>query len=591
MPQTIWIPGIGNTTVPDNATGLPAGSKPVPAPAMSATNTPGMPSATVPAPKLEQGNPYNEILYSKNLYEGQGATDGTKSWAANNADQYYKMLSPDEAAKVHNMNASELQAYIPKLQQPQQATQTQPQPMAPQPPQVNVPAPASPYTMTPDQIRAEAQARIAKQRTALEQSVSATKKGLKNTYDYTNQLTNDRRTLENGVFNRNNNPFSGQTDYLAANLARDRSIQDTASNNQYNAAVSAADKQLADFDTQAPDQTNALVDELTRIERQYGLDVGQLTGNFNGQRTLSAQGQDAQYTGMYGGQMSLPAQMQFAQQFGYMPQGNSFAAMGGQSGQPLQTLSAQQQAFAQQMAQKDANWNAYKDAVDMTGNLGSGPKQDWGQLLNQSGPASASQQRWQDQFDYGKQMDAAKMQQSAQQFAAQLGLDYSKMNQSQQQFLADQAYKYAVLGAQNDPNNLDNRYKQAQLDQLTHKNDASADHGIDQYDLAMVDGLATKAGLDPKKASDSEIMSFVAGLKSQYGWTKDEADAVANHLTSQRDSSSGNSGINQQQAMDYIRRGALGAAGGIPIFGPLITAANAGIGAYPDIKNWLEKLK
>lgn len=253
-------------------------------PAQTASPAPAVPQANVPAPELKQGNPYNEILYSKTQWEAPGSGQGTKTWAEQNASKYYDMLSPEEAAKVHNMNAAELSAYIPR---PQQATTAQQQPMAQ--PQASVPMPTNPYTMTPDQIRAEAQARIDRQRAALAQSVNATKTVLKNTFDYNNQITNDRRTLENSAFNRNNSPFSGHTNYLASDLARTRQIADTASQKDYAAAVAAADQKLADFDANSPEQIDALVNELTRIERDYGLQVGSLTGNFNGQRTLAGQ--------------------------------------------------------------------------------------------------------------------------------------------------------------------------------------------------------------------------------------------------------------------------------------------------------------
>jgi hypothetical protein len=53
-------------------------------------------------------------------------------------------------------------------------------------------------------------------------------------------------------------------------------------------------------------------------------------------------------------------------------------------------------------AVKSGNWSAYKDAVGMTGNLGTGPKSDWGQLPGQQGDPSfpARQQSEQNTAQY-----------------------------------------------------------------------------------------------------------------------------------------------------------------------------------------------
>ncbi len=56
-------------------------------------------------------DPYNELQYLKNLYEGKDASAGTKSWASQQAKQYYNMLDPNEAKAIQGMNATALQSY------------------------------------------------------------------------------------------------------------------------------------------------------------------------------------------------------------------------------------------------------------------------------------------------------------------------------------------------------------------------------------------------------------------------------------------------------------------------------------------------
>lgn len=68
-----------------------------------------------------------------------------------------------------------------------------------------------------------------------------------------------------------------------------------------------------------------------------------------------------------------------------------------------------QQDFSNEMAlgeasraRKNDNWNAYLDSVGLTGNLGTGPKDEWGLLGGTDGPLSLTGQ----QFQYGKDKDA-----------------------------------------------------------------------------------------------------------------------------------------------------------------------------------------
>lgn len=234
----------------------------------------------------------------------------------------------------------------------------------------SVPAPAAPQSME-DKIRAEVKARSDKQRAGIASAVDYTKTGLKNSYDYTRGLQKDERVLEDQSFQRNNNPFSGATDYRGAMMDRNRSIADTARDKDYNAEVGAADRRLADFDALAPEQQDAMFNELQRIERQYGLEVANQTGYFNGQRNMAGQQMDFNQADS-NRKFGLDAQGQafnqgMAQkQFGLQEQGQSFNQ--DMAGKQL-GLQSQGQSFNQGMDSKKFDWGQQMDVAGMTGNF------------------------------------------------------------------------------------------------------------------------------------------------------------------------------------------------------------------------------
>jgi hypothetical protein len=195
------------------------------------------------------------------------------------------------------------------------------------------------------------------------------KNGLLSTYGKLRTNINEDRTLQDYNFQQTHNPFSGKTSYDKGitNMQRERSDREMS---QDLASRSAnIDEMLAGYENATVEEKQRIVDQLTRADRDFGVQQGQLTGNYNNQRTLAGSAQDASFLGTYQGQ---------------------------------QTMQAQNQAFNQAMQSKDANWNAYKDAIGFTGNLGSGPKSDWGQLPGQQGPASypAQQQDIQNTAQY-----------------------------------------------------------------------------------------------------------------------------------------------------------------------------------------------
>lgn len=172
--------------------------------------------------------------------------------------------------------------------------------------------------------------------------------------------------------------------------------------------------------------------------------------------------------------------------------------------------------------------------VDTTGNGDYSFGQGSRTLAGQDFDNSVKQQGIDNQFK------TQQMEQSAKQFAASQGLQWANLNQRQQEFVAEQAMKQQQLAAQNDPKSLDNQYKQAQINSLTAKTPTPT--GIDEYDLSMIDTLAANKGVDLSKPGT--IKPFIAELKSQYGWTTEEAKQVESYLTSKSDSDQGSSSGN-----------------------------------------------
>jgi hypothetical protein len=186
--------------------------------------------------------------------------------------------------------------------------------------------------LSPAQIQAEAQAKIAQQIAERTRIANQTKAGYNTSFDRLNQLTQDNRALENVANQRNLNPFSGKSDYAQGMIAREREITDRQNQQDLQTKLGSVDSQLGDFLNQTPEMQQQIINDLTRQEREYGLQVGSLTGNLNG----------------------------------------------------TQTLASKDQEFNQARQTKVDNWNAYMDSIGLTGNLGSGAKADWS-LLGSTG--------------------------------------------------------------------------------------------------------------------------------------------------------------------------------------------------------------
>ncbi len=251
-------------------------------------------------------------------------------------------------------------------------------------------------------LQRESQANIDKQRAGLQQGVDKFISSLKAGYDYSKQGTQDNRTLEDFEKSQKVNPFSGRTGYEQGLIGRQRTIEDGATERQFNNELTSVQQQLLDFDRLAPEQQQALFQQLKRMERDYGLNLSQISGvlpDGMGQ-TLAAKTADQNYQlGLSGLSGQLPS-----------------SAGGGQ------TMQAKQFEYGKQVDQRDYD-------------------------------AQQAQQQWsnafaQGQFDYQKASDAwertfkdKSFNQSVKEAAASRGLQWANLNQNQQEFIANQAFR------------------------------------------------------------------------------------------------------------------------------------------------------
>jgi hypothetical protein len=232
----------------------------------------------------------NEIARSKDVWNS--TSDATQRQGANewaNALRQAAGISMDDASYGNAQNGSSSGVYMPQ-QSPAGSTPTGQPAAAPPPNTSSTPAPYG--QMSPDAIRAEAQARIAKQVTERSRIASQTKAGYQTSFDRMKQTTGEDRTLQDVAFQNNANPFSGKTtfDKGMTNLQRERTDRENQQDLQ--TRLGNVDIQLSDFLNQTPEMQQQIINDLTRQERAYGVDVANQTGYFNGQRNMAGQQMD-----------------------------------------------------------------------------------------------------------------------------------------------------------------------------------------------------------------------------------------------------------------------------------------------------------
>jgi hypothetical protein len=267
-------------------------------------------------------------------------------------------------------------------------------------------APTSSMATQQSSLQQQAAAQVAAQRAAIASAVNQQLSSLRGNMDYTQQLQNDSNVLEDVAFQRNNNPFSGRTGYAQRQTLRDRGIENTALMRDYNTQASAAQQQLADFDANSAALTQQILNELTQQQMQNDMNLAQLTGNYNGQRTLAGSAQDA---------------------------------------------NLQNQQFNQNLTNRQANLEAALQVGNQQGRVLQ-PKDDWSNLYNQADAPLNTQGQ---QLAYQQARDAIADKQYQQKFdedVRRYGLDYGlQQAQLQNQIsnsAADNARQNAALGLQ-----------------------------------------------------------------------------------------------------------------------------------------------
>lgn len=299
------------------------------------------------------------------------------------------------------------------------------------------PAPSSstPYTMSQADLEAEAKARIDRLTADKERVAKQTKDSLTTNFNRLRDAVNQDRSLQDVTDQRSLSPFSGRSDYAQGIKALTRDKQDREYTSNYQTQLGNVDAQLNDWLNLAPEQQLQIQNELTRLERDYGLQVGSLMGTFGGQRTLAGSAQDANYTGYYGGQRTMQAQQQdFANQMAMAE------LMGTYNGQ-------------QTMAAKNQDWQNRFAYGQATGTFNNGQTT----LAKQQMDSQNSQ--WEQKFN-----------EDVRQFGLQYALQKWSAQQSASNAAADNARQNSALGLQQqqldwarNPNNPDNLYKMSQI--------------------------------------------------------------------------------------------------------------------------------
>lgn len=245
-------------------------------PSMQATTAAASPS-NVPAPKQPNASA-SGYGYVKN--------PTVDSWDTDKQLEYYAQ-HPEEAAqeiqRAQGVNSDAAKQWVGLLQS---AVGT---------PRSNVPAPSQGFAaMTPEQIKAEAEARVNALISSRSLTANQQKQGLQTSFANQQKVTNDTRTLENVQNARNLSPFSGRSDYAQGMIGRERAITDRQGQEALTSQLGNIDAQTADYINSQNAQLPGMIDELTARERGFNIQEGQLTGDYNGQRTVA--GQQLDYT-------------------------------------------------------------------------------------------------------------------------------------------------------------------------------------------------------------------------------------------------------------------------------------------------------
>lgn len=338
---------------------------------------------------------------------------------------------------------------------------------------------------------------LAIERAALKNAIDERMNAIRNASGYSNQLLNDKRVLEDQQLSRTLNPYSGRTGYTKAMIGRGRDIDDSARAADITNQLNSVQQEMYNFDKLAPERQREIYNKLLQMERDFGLNVGQLTGNYAGGRTLAGQ------------QFDHGVDMDYADRTGTL------------NGQ--RTLAGQQ--FDRGVYESDRNYD-YQVGRDKVSDS------QWTQQFNED------KRRYGEQFAYQQARDKIADAQDKREFderVRQAGLDnavqwYNAKTSRQNSSLNQQQFNWSK-----DPNNPDNIYRSAQIDALKKEMDGTS--GAMKSEL---EGLYT--GLSSNQISPTQATSEVESRLRMGLITNDDATKMKSFIQKYMEGNGGVSG-------------------------------------------------
>ncbi|WP_214629985.1 hypothetical protein [Paenibacillus agaridevorans] len=425
-------------------------------------------TGSVPQSTPAAGSQASHQAWINNAASGQGGMD---AYTARQNERYGQAIQSNDTDLINKLIADSQRVGYGLSYDAVKNTPAQTQTMG------SIPQDYVTSVQSSSQLNQYAQDQTAMERAALLNAINTQIANVKNNAEYSNQLVQDNRVLEDFFANQRVNPFSGGADYRQAMTARGRSIDDSSRAATLENTLGSLQQEITNFDKLTPERQRAIYNELLQLERNFGLNVGQLTGTYGGQRTLAGAQQD------WGQQMDL------ANLTGNINSlGNGSSVYGGNNSLGLQTLAGlagTRTLAGQQMdlANKGFNMDQYWNLVDRTQNLGSGPKSNMQTLIDSAGTGqntfAANQQAWENeftknqtawenafkegQFDFQKAQTAwenafknRSFEQDMKEAAASRGLQWASLGQRQKEFVADQAWREKTFEAQQKQQEFEN---------------------------------------------------------------------------------------------------------------------------------------
>lgn len=315
---------------------------------------------------------------------------------------------------------------------------------------------------------------LAIERAALKNAIDTQMASVKNSAEYANKLTNDGRVLQDFTRTQTANPFAnmGKTSFNEGLVGRQRSIDDSSRNSETQNQLNNLSTEIANFDKLAPERQREIYNELLALERTFGLNQAQVTGQYAGNQTLAAKTADQNYQlGLSGLSGKLP-----------------FSAGGGQ------TLQARGQTFDQNMATKQftrANFESDRE-YDFAKT-----QQEWSNMFNTKQFNESTAARLWDQTFKDKSFA-----QSVKDEAAGRGLQWASLNQRDKEFVADQAYREKTFSYQKEQDELKNmpKYQRAEdyYSYIDSSPSAFVKDGTDTIqNNSIIESMILNSGLSP----------------------------------------------------------------------------------------------